>query len=79
MLGGRPSCSSATPLPNKYGGGECTAEGRLFTDYDEELIAKLAEAVPGLGVEEVWVTNDVRSERAGQRWTNVLFRASDLL
>lgn len=63
----------------KYGRGERTEAGRLFTDYDGERIATLTDAVPELAIEEIWVTDDVRPERAGQRWTNVLFRTSGVI
>lgn len=59
----------------KYGRGVREESGRLFTDYDEESIAALAASVPGLVLVEVWVTEDARPDREGERWTNAIFCA----
>ena len=56
----------------KYGAGECEHGGRRFTDLDEQGLAGLVEAVPGLEVIETWVTGDRREGREGERWLNAV-------
>lgn len=57
----------------KYGTSERMVEGRLFNDYDEELLRSLLEK-QGFTICELFITEDVRKERAGEKWINVIAR-----
>ena len=56
----------------KYGNYEGMRKGRWFTDLDEEALATLLQ--PEFDVIRMWVTNDVRPGRAGEKWLNCLSR-----
>lgn len=56
----------------KYGDFEGERKGRYFTDLDEERLAALLESIEGLEVVETFVTEDVRDERKGEKWLNVI-------
>lgn len=58
----------------KYGTYEGDRGGRYYTDMTEETLAKLLKDVPGLVVEESWVTGDVRPGRGDEKWLNVMLR-----
>ena len=56
----------------KLGAFEGMRSGRWFTDLEEEsLLALLPE---GFEVIRIWVTDDVRPSRSGERWLNSLLR-----
>ena len=56
----------------KYGNGEYVNKGRLFTSYDKASFEKLVSRKPNLKVVKMWLTEDVRPDRAGEMWLNVL-------
>ncbi len=57
----------------KYGEGERTdGDGRRFSDYTEKDLPALT--APGLTVTEHWISEDIRPDRAGERWLNVIWR-----
>ena len=58
----------------KYGEYEGLRNGRYFTDMTEESLEKLLAEVPGLQVEELWVTSDVRPGRGEETWLNLFLR-----
>jgi 2-polyprenyl-3-methyl-5-hydroxy-6-metoxy-1,4-benzoquinol methylase len=58
----------------KYGTAERQVGGRHFTDLDEAGAQALLQAVGGLTVISMEVTQDVRSDRVGERWVTVLCR-----
>ena len=58
----------------KYGEYEGLRNGRYFTDMTEESLKKLLAEVPGLQVEELWVTSDVRPGRGEEKWLNLFLR-----
>lgn len=60
----------------KYGQFTGQRNGRLFTDLDEEGLAKLLKEVGGLEVKELWITGDVRPGRGEEKWLNVLLKKS---
>lgn len=45
--------------------------GRYFTDLQPEALQALIAGTPGLGLREIWLTEDLRPERQEQ-WVNVL-------
>ena len=53
----------------KYGEGESVQKGRLFNNYDEGTLRSLMEET-GFAVSEVFVTEDVREDRKGEKWVN---------
>ncbi len=57
----------------KYGDSERLATERHFTDMNEDLLAA-AIAQTGLTVADLWVSNDARPERRGERWANAIAR-----
>ncbi len=55
----------------KYGSGERTVGDRLFNDYDADGVKELMEK-NGFQVKKIYLTGDVRKERAGEQWVNVI-------
>lgn len=53
----------------KYGKGETVKNGRLFNNYNEGTLRSLMEET-GFEVLEVFVTEDVREDRRGEKWVN---------
>lgn len=53
----------------KYGEGEIIKNGRLFNNYNECTLRSLMEGV-GIEVLEMFVTEDVREDRRGEKWVN---------
>ena len=58
----------------KYGEGEKTENGRLFSYYTEESLADLLIDFPKLQIERMWKTEDVRQDGNHKLWLNVLAR-----
>jgi SAM-dependent methyltransferase len=58
----------------KAGEAEQVRDGRLFNDYSEGSLAELFRRQPGLEVERIWRTEDLRPSARGQSWLNVLAR-----
>jgi len=58
----------------KYGAQERFANSRHFTDLDEAGAGPLIEAVGGLSLISLTVTDDAREDRPGERWLSVLCR-----
>lgn len=61
-------------LSFKYGTFAGERNGRFFTDMTEASFADFMGTVEGLLVEEQWVTSDVRPERGGEQWLNLILR-----
>ena len=58
----------------KYGDFEGEVNGRYYTYLTEETADELIKTVPELSCEKMWITTDVRSERADERWLNMILR-----
>lgn len=58
----------------KYGKFEGERNGRYFIDMDEEKFGAFIKQFPDLKVEEHWVKEDVRPERRGEKWLNLILR-----
>ena len=56
----------------KYGTKEYCKEGRHFTQMDHGKVEKLFELLPSLSIQSVWLSDDVRQERKGEKWLNLL-------
>lgn len=61
----------------KHGDTERFAHERHFTDMTETQIADAIRAA-GLTSADIWITNDARPGRAGERWTNAIALKSAL-
>lgn len=57
----------------KYGQGEVIKDGRLFSNYDEQALRNQMQEV-GIKILELFVTEDVREGREGEKWVNVIGR-----
>jgi len=53
----------------KYGAGEREVDGRRFTDMDDAGLCGLVGALPGVEIEEFWMTRDKRPGR-DEIWFN---------
>jgi len=56
----------------KEGTSEREKGGRLFTDLQPDGLQSLLAAVPGLGLPDIWRTNDARQGREDEYWVNAL-------
>ncbi|WP_345977237.1 class I SAM-dependent methyltransferase [Sulfurimonas sp. HSL3-7] len=56
----------------KYGREEYLKEGRHFTQMDHRKVDKLFAQLPSLSIQSVWLSDDVRQERKGEKWLNLL-------
>ncbi|MEN8146490.1 MAG: class I SAM-dependent methyltransferase [Campylobacterota bacterium] len=56
----------------KYGNQEYNKEGRHFTPLNEEKTKALFTEIDSLELLEVWLSDDVRQERKGEKWLNLL-------
>lgn len=57
-------------LSYKYGNYSGERRGRYFTDMDEQAIREMVEKVPGLEIQEISLTGDVRPGRSDEKWLN---------
>lgn len=58
----------------KYGTFSGERNGRFFTDMTEETFKELLEKVPGLEIEDLVITTDVRPGRGEEKWLNLILR-----
>jgi cyclopropane fatty-acyl-phospholipid synthase-like methyltransferase len=56
----------------KYGSQERLCKGRFFNDYTEADLDVLLNENNRLSLLQYWITEDVRPERAGERWLNFI-------
>lgn len=47
---------------------------RLFNDMTEGQIEQVFSGFPSLSIVRIWITADIRPERVGEQWVNVLVR-----
>ena len=60
----------------KYGEFEGERHGRYFTDLNEVRLKVLLEPVEGFEIVETFVTGDVREDRGGEKWLNLILKKS---
>lgn len=60
----------------KYGTFSGERNGRYFTDMTEDTFNELLQKIPGLEIEEQWITSDVRPGRGEEKWLNLILRKS---
>jgi SAM-dependent methyltransferase len=65
-------------LSFKEGEGEVERDGRRFTCYTEQSLARLLNRVPAIGIVSIWRTPDVRPGRGREKWVNALIRKQPL-
>ena len=58
----------------KYGTFSGERNGRYFTDMTENTFEELLQKIPGLEVEEQWISSDVRPGRGEEKWLNLILR-----
>lgn len=56
----------------KYGEFEGERDGRYFTYFTEDSFAEFLKMVPELRVKEQWLSGDVRENRGGEQWLNLI-------
>ncbi|MDD2981054.1 MAG: class I SAM-dependent methyltransferase [Hespellia sp.] len=56
----------------KYGEFEGEKDGRYFTCFTEKTFAQLLENIPELHIKEQWISEDVRENRGGEQWLNLI-------
>lgn len=61
----------------KYGDGEVIRRGRYFCNYNERTLEKLIHDA-GFEILELFVTEDVREDRCGEKWVNVVGKGSGI-
>jgi len=54
----------------KYGDQEYWQDGRYFNCLDERALEALIKQIPGLSIQDLFITTDVRQDRASERWLN---------
>lgn len=62
----------------KYGDFEGRRRGRYFTDFTEAGFRDYMKQIPGLAIEEIWTTKDVRPERKEETWLNLILRKTNI-
>ena len=58
----------------KYGTFSGERNGRYFIDMTEKTFSELLQKIPGLEIEEQWITSDVRPGRGEEKWLNLILR-----
>ncbi|OIP56834.1 MAG: hypothetical protein AUK54_01525 [Helicobacteraceae bacterium CG2_30_36_10] len=61
-------------LSFKYGDREYTKENRHFSMFNEESFATLLQEIKNLKIVQLFQTEDVRKERAGEFWLNIILQ-----
>ena len=62
----------------KYGTYEGMRNCRYFVDFTENSFADFVKDIPGLDMEKIWITGDVRAGRGDERWLNILLRKANI-
>jgi cyclopropane fatty-acyl-phospholipid synthase-like methyltransferase len=62
----------------KYGTYEGMRNGRYFTNFVENSFVDFIKDIPGLNLEKIWITEDVRVGRGNERWLNILLRKANI-
>ncbi len=58
----------------KEGDFEGIRNGRYFTNFTIGAFREFIAALPGLAVEEHWITGDGRPGRGDEKWLNLILR-----
>ncbi len=60
----------------KYGEFEGYKNGRYFTDFTKEAFEEYIKDIFEIKVIELWVSEDVRKDRSGEKWLNIIVQKS---
>lgn len=58
----------------KYGDFEGYRNERYFTDFTETTFRQFIGEIPGIKIKECWVSDDVRPDRNGEKWLNIILQ-----
>lgn len=58
----------------KYGTFEGERNERYFTDFTMETFEDYCREIEGITIEEHWISEDVRPDRGGEKWLNLILR-----
>ena len=58
----------------KYGDYEGMRNGRYFSDFTEEKLKTFLEETTSMQLVDMWISNDVRTDRKERQWINILAR-----
>ena len=58
----------------KYSSFEGVRNGRFFTDFTENEFKDFLSRNSGMKIIDYWITTDIRPERKGEKWLNLLIR-----
>ena len=58
----------------KYGDFEGVRDGRYYTDFTEDSLAAFWKESTSMHTFDVWISQDVRSDRSEKQWINLLAR-----
>lgn len=61
----------------KYGTFEGFRNHRYFHDYTETTMKQLLDRHPGISLEKMWTSTDVRDDRMEEKWLNVIVRKEE--
>lgn len=56
----------------KYGDNDSERNGRHFSDFTEESFKRMLSESTKLVIRESWITEDLREDKKGERWLNLL-------
>lgn len=62
----------------KYGDFEGERNGRYFTNFTTESFHEFMRDFPELGIEQEWVSADVRPGRGDEKWLNLILRKNGI-
>lgn len=62
----------------KFGDFEGERNGRYFTDFRLDSFKKYLKDIPEFSIEEHWISGDVRPDRGGEKWLNLILQKSGI-
>lgn len=62
----------------KYSKYEGTRNGRYFIDFTENSFINYIEDMENIKILELWTTGDVRLDRGGEKWLNLILQKTDM-
>ena len=67
-------CGGVLYASFKYGDYEGMRNGRYFTDFTEDTLKTFWDETTSMQIFDIWISNDVRSDRKERQWINILAR-----
>jgi len=62
----------------KYGEFEGERNGRYFSDFTERSFGEYLKNLKMINLFEHWITEDVRKDRGGEKWLNLILKKLDI-